>query len=232
VDFAASRNFLKYAELRTICCCSTCGACWLAFFDFGCGHYQAVESGYNSLQSSKPAASLSLMSKSYLLWALIGMIGYSVTATMVKLATESGRFSSYFVLMISSAMVVTTSTTITILRGDIKAFSRENLASADGMFALCAGVALVVAVVFYFLALSEGPTSIVVPIYGMFIVGGAVLGLVFLHEPFTLRKGLGIFLAAVSVYLIAGSHAPMTQPKPKAAVSVHNLSFRENDDGS
>ena len=136
------------------------------------------------------------------------MIGYSVTATMVKLATQSGRFSSYFVLMISSAMVVTTSTVITILRGDIKTFSRDNLVSADGIFALSAGVALVIAVVFYFLALSEGPTSIVVPIYGMFIVGGAVLGLVFLHEPLTLRKALGILLAAISIYLIASQPAP------------------------
>jgi bacterial/archaeal transporter family protein len=135
------------------------------------------------------------------------MIGYSVTATLVKLATQSGRFSSYFVLMISSAMVVATSTTITILRGDMKAFSRDNLASGDGVLVLGAGVALVIAVVFYFLALSEGPTSIVVPIYGMFIVGGAVLGLVFLHEPFTLRKALGIFLAAASIYLIAGHPA-------------------------
>src|SRR5438034_11818463 len=99
------------------------------------------------------------MSKSYLLWAAIGMIGYSVTALLVKLATQSGRFSSYFVLMISSAMVVATSTTITILRGDMKTFSRENLAGADGMFVFGAGVALVSAVVFYFLALSEGPTS-------------------------------------------------------------------------
>jgi len=148
------------------------------------------------------------MSKSYLLWALIGMIGYSMTAMLVKLATQSGRFSSYFVLMISSAMVVATSTTVTILRGDIKAFSRENLASGDGMAALGAGVALVVAVVFYFLALSQGPTSVVVPIYGTFIVGGAVLGLVFLHEPFTFRKALGILLAAVSIYLIAGNPGP------------------------
>jgi transporter family protein len=131
------------------------------------------------------------MSKSYLLWAVIGMIGYSVTATLVKLATQSGRFSSYFVLMISSAMVVATSTTITILRGDMKTFSRDNLASADGMLVLGAGVALVIAVVFY----------------GMFIVGGAVLGLVFLHEPLTFRKALGILLAAVSIYLIAGHPA-------------------------
>jgi transporter family protein len=148
------------------------------------------------------------MSKSYLLWAGIGMIGYSVTALLVKLATQSGRFSSYFVLMVSSAMVVATSTTITVLRGDMRAFSRDNFGSTDGLFALGTGVALVVAVVFYFLALSEGPASVVVPIYGMFIVGGAVLGLLFLHEPFTLRKGLGILLAAISVYLIAGHSAP------------------------
>jgi bacterial/archaeal transporter family protein len=148
------------------------------------------------------------MSKSYLVWAGIGMIGYSVTALLVKLATQSGRFSSYFVLMVSSAMVVATSTTITVLRGDMRAFSRNNFGSTDGLFALGTGVALVVAVVFYFLALSEGPASVVVPIYGMFIVGGAVLGLLFLHEPFTLRKGLGILLAAISVYLIAGHSAP------------------------
>ena len=136
------------------------------------------------------------------------MIGYSVTALLVKLATQSGRFSSYFVLMISSAMVVITSTTITFLRGEMKTLSRENLVSVDGVFVLGTGVALVVAVVFYFLALGEGPASVVVPIYGMFIVGGAVLGLFFLHEPFTLRKLLGIILAAISIYLIAGHPAP------------------------
>ncbi len=159
------------------------------------------------LQCANPTASLSVMSKSYLLWAVIGMIGYSVTALLVKLATQSGRFSSFFVLMVASVMV-TTSTTITFLRGDMKAFSWNNLASGEGMFALGSGVALVIAVVFYFLALSEGPASVVVPIYGMFIIGGAVLGLVFLHEPLTLRKGLGILLAVVSIYLIAGHPSP------------------------
>jgi bacterial/archaeal transporter family protein len=136
------------------------------------------------------------------------MIGYSVTALLVKLATQSGRFSSFFVLMIASGIVVTTSTIITFLRGDMKAFSLNNLTSSDGVIALGTGVALVVAVVFYFLALSEGPVSVVVPIFGMFIIGGAVLGLIFLHEPLTLRKALGIILAVVSSYLIAGHPGP------------------------
>ena len=132
------------------------------------------------------------------------MLGYSFTALLVKLATTSGRFSGFFVLMIASGMVVTTSATITLLRGEMKAFSWNNLATTDGAFVFGAGIALVVAVVAYFLALSIGPTSVVVPLYGMFIVGGAVLGLVFLHEPLTLRKTIGILLAIASIYLIAG----------------------------
>jgi drug/metabolite transporter (DMT)-like permease len=37
----------------------------------------------------------------------------------------------------------------------------------------------------------------------MFIVGGAVLGILFLHEPLTLRKAAGIGLAIISIFLIA-----------------------------
>ena len=65
-----------------------------------------------------------------------------------------------------------------------------------------AGVA-VIAVVFYFLALSEGPTSIVVP-WTVGIVGGAVLGLSFPARTAHLAEGSWILLAAVSIYLIAG----------------------------
>ncbi len=39
----------------------------------------------------------------------------------------------------------------------------------------------------------------------MLIVGGATLGLIFLHEPVTLRKTLGILLVIASIYLIAGN---------------------------
>lgn len=148
------------------------------------------------------------MNKSYLLWAFVGMVGYSFVALLVKLATTSGRFSGFFVLMISASMVVITSATITLLRGEMKAFSWNNLATADGAFLLGTGIALVIAVVSYFFALSEGPASVVVPIFGMFIVGGAMLGLLFLHEPLTLRKAIGILLAIASIYLIAGHQKP------------------------
>ncbi len=145
-----------------------------------------------------------MMNKSYLLWAFVGMVGYSFVALLVKLATASGRFSGFFVLMVSASMVVISSATIAFVRGELKAFSWNNLVTIDGAFLLSTAVALVIAVVSYFFALSEGPASIVVPIFGMFIVGGAVLGLLFLHEPLTLRKAIGILLAIASIYLIAG----------------------------
>ena len=149
-----------------------------------------------------------MINKSYLLWAFVGMVGYSFVALLVKLATASGRFSGFFVLMMSASMVVISSATIASLRGEMKALSWNNLATADGAFLLGTGVALVIAVVSYFFALSEGPASVVVPIFGMFIVGGAVLGLLFLHEPLTIRKAIGILLAIASIYLIAGQQKP------------------------
>ena len=148
------------------------------------------------------------MSKSYLFWAFLGMIGYSLTALLVKLAMRSSRFSSFFVLMIASGMVVTTATIITFARDDIKAFNWDDLATVDGAFAIGTGIALTTAVASYFLALSMGPASVVVPLYGMFIIGGAVLGIIFLHEPLTLRKTFGILLAIASIYLIAGQQKP------------------------
>ena len=47
-------------------------------------------------------------------------------------------------------------------------------------WAIAGGLALTVAVTSLFHALSLGPANVVVPIYGMFIVGGSLLGVLFL----------------------------------------------------
>jgi len=48
-----------------------------------------------------------------------------------------------------------------------------------------------------------GPASVVVPMYGMFIVGGAVLGLLVLGEPLSWSKSIGLVLAVGTLVLIA-----------------------------
>jgi transporter family protein len=143
----------------------------------------------------------------YVAWALTGMVGYSFTTLLVKLATRSGRFSSFLVLAIASALVMATAVCIVLVRGDLGRLGAKDFLSPSAGFAYATGVALTVAVVSLFRALSLGPASTVVPIYGMFIVGGALLAVLFLGEPLSARKLLGIALAVVSIFLIAGNSA-------------------------
>jgi len=89
-----------------------------------------------------------------------------------------------------------------------QALHPRDFASPSALLSYGAGIALAIAVTALFRALSLGPASIVVPIYGMFIVGGAVLGILFLDEPANPRKLLGIGLAVVSIFLIATSAKP------------------------
>jgi bacterial/archaeal transporter family protein len=139
----------------------------------------------------------------YITWALIGMVGYSFTTFWVKFATKSGQFSSFLVLAIASVIVFASAVSITLLRGDLQRVSAKDFLSPSAGFAYATGIALAIAVMSLFRALSLGPASVVVPIYGMFIIGGAMLGILFLHEPLTARKAAGIGLAIVSIFLMA-----------------------------
>jgi hypothetical protein len=69
------------------------------------------------------------------------------------------------------------------------------LSSPAGAWSLTAGVALSIAVTSLFRALELGPASVVVPIYGMFVVGGFILGVVLLGETITFPKAVGLVAA-------------------------------------
>ena len=143
----------------------------------------------------------------YIGWALLGMVGYSLTTLFVKLATRGGQLSSFVVLAISTSIVFVSVLAICFVRGEVATLQARDLRGPSAWLAGAAGIALTIAVASLFRALSLGPASVVVPLYGMFIVGGAILGMIFLREPVTLRKLLGIALAVASVYLIAGNPA-------------------------
>ena len=139
----------------------------------------------------------------HIAWALIGMVGYSFTTLLVKLATRSGQFSSFLVLAIACVITLASAVAVTLVRGDLRHVSAKDFLSPSAWFTYATGIALTVAVMSLFRALSLGPASVVVPIYGMFIVGGSILGTVFLHEALTIRKFVGISLAAISIFLLA-----------------------------
>lgn len=136
----------------------------------------------------------------HITWAFIAMVGYSFVFLFAKLAMSDGHLPPFTVMTISVVIVAVVSIVVTVLTGE---WGVDSYLSQHALFTYMAGVALALAVVGYFIALSKGPASVVVPIYGLFIVGGAVLGVVALGEPVTVKKLLGIGFACVSVILIA-----------------------------
>jgi transporter family protein len=160
---------------------------------------------FNRLKQPLFFVTLNPMLRSCVFWALVGMVGYSLTTLFMKLAIRDGRFTSYVVLVIASGMTTLTAVVMLILRDDLKGITVSDFITPAGFWAFATGAGMAVGVSALFRGLALGPASVVVPIYCMFSAGGAFLGLVFLHEPVTVRKILGIALAAVSVYLIAGN---------------------------
>lgn len=134
----------------------------------------------------------------YLLWALLAMVCYSFAFLFMKIAMRG--LPMFTVMPLAVITLALGSTTVAALCGD---WTVPSLTSRSVHFSLAAGLCLAGAVVGYFRALSTGPVSIVVPVFGMFLVGGALLGIVVLGEAVTARKVLGIAFGAVAIILIA-----------------------------
>lgn len=132
----------------------------------------------------------------YLGWALLALVCYALVAPLVSVATSE----------IPSDVVVATTNTILVVAaiGLLAATDvpvREYLTHDAAPFMYAAGILLAIAIIAYYRALAAGPVSVVVPIFGMFIVFSSIVGFVALDEPLTLRKGAGIVLAAVAIWL-------------------------------
>ena len=142
------------------------------------------------------------MAQSYVLWALLGMAGYSFMTLFVKLAERSGEVSTYMVTAVSTTIVSLVAIAIVALRGELKPLLLQ-LDQAPLLWATAGGIALSVAVLSLFHALSLGPANVVVPIYGMFIVGGSLLGILVLGEPTPWHKIAGLAAAVIGIVLVA-----------------------------
>jgi transporter family protein len=143
------------------------------------------------------------MTMDYIAWALLGMAGYSAVTLFVKLATRTGEFTAFTVLAVATMIVVVAALGNAIAQGGFAGKTAADFARPGALYSYAAGIALTIAVGSLFKGLSLGPASVVVPIYGMFILGGTILGVVFLSEPMTFRKGLGLLIAIAGVYLVA-----------------------------
>jgi transporter family protein len=132
----------------------------------------------------------------YLLWAVIALAAYSMVPPLSKLASE--RIPIMVVALVANALITIVNLGVVLYLED---GSIPSLPSTHAVYALAAGAFLTVGVLSYFYALSIGPVSVVTPIFGLFLVGSAVVGMVALDEPVTVRKLAGLGFAGLAVYL-------------------------------
>jgi transporter family protein len=132
----------------------------------------------------------------YLLWALLGLLAYTFVAPLMSIATT--EVPSNVAVIISNSMLVVAALAVV-------AFSREPvveyLTHPDAPYMYAAGICLAVGILAYYRALSMGPVSVVVPVFGMFIVTSSIIGFIALDEAITARKLTGIAFAVLAVYL-------------------------------
>jgi transporter family protein len=134
----------------------------------------------------------------YLWWAVLALAGYTLVAPLVKLATA--EMPGDVALLVANSMLVVGAVAV-VLVSDTPVV--PYLTDPHAVYAYAAGVCLTVGILAYYRALAAGPVSVVVPIFGLFIVTSSVVGIVALEESLTARKAAGVAFAVLAVYLTA-----------------------------
>ncbi|KAB1188681.1 MULTISPECIES: EamA family transporter [Haloferax] len=137
----------------------------------------------------------------YISWAVIALAAYSLVAPLMKVATTGqGKIPSDVAALIANGILVTATIGVIVVSGQSVS---DSVVSPKLPYVLVAGVCLAVGILSYYRALSLGPVSIVAPIFGMFLAVSALVGIVALGEPVTIRKVAGILLAVLAVFLVS-----------------------------
>lgn len=132
----------------------------------------------------------------YLIWAAVALVAYGLVAPLVSFASE--EIPTEAAVVFPNVILVVIAIAIALNQGvDLVGY----LDHPRAPYLYAGGLLLGVGITSYYRALSLGPVSSVVPIYGMFIVLASVIGFVVLDEAFSLQKALSILLGIAAIYL-------------------------------
>ncbi len=132
---------------------------------------------------------------SHIVFALIAMVGFGITALMYKLASRSLDAVSvaFFTLVVNVFVVMT-----------IWLFWPNKEISLSGLkFAVIAGVVAGISSVAYILSIKLGNLSVTTTIRGLFFGVTVILAVVFLRESITMAKVAGVLLSIISIFLLS-----------------------------
>ncbi|MGQ3411819.1 EamA family transporter [Natrinema sp. LN54] len=135
----------------------------------------------------------------YLVWVLVALVAYGLMAPLTSVVTSDVPPA---VALFLSTTIFLGLTTVVLVATETGSLADVTTPSAGIVYV--AGLFLSSGILAYYQALERGPVSVVVPIYGLFIVGSSIMGILFLGEELTATRGAGIVVAAIAIYLAAG----------------------------
>ena len=135
---------------------------------------------------------------SYVGWAVVAMVSYGVTAVFLKVSLR--HFPPEVALVITNSILVATGLGLVIFRG--QSIPEYINFGWPTMAIVLAGATLSVSIVSYYLALSRGPATAVVPIFAMSFAVASILSIVFLGEGIKVTRVTGMALGAAAIVLL------------------------------
>jgi bacterial/archaeal transporter family protein len=130
----------------------------------------------------------------YRIYCLIALLGWGIWGYWAKVLTKNMNMT--LLIFFASILPVVLITIYTITATRIR-FDRFVVP------ALLIGLISSAATIAFYLALSKGPASVVIPFTGLYFVIPAFLGFVFLKEPLNLTRILGLILAVIAIALFS-----------------------------
>jgi len=137
----------------------------------------------------------------YLQWSVLALLAYSAVAPLVGFATTGDpKIPSFVAALVTNGILLVATVAVVLFEGRSPA---TFLGHPKAPYLYLAGLFLAVGILAYYRALSLGPVSAVVPVFGTFLVISSVVGILFLNESLTLRKVAGIGCAMLGIYLVS-----------------------------
>lgn len=134
----------------------------------------------------------------YLVLAIVALIGYTFVPPLMSLATQDVP-SDVATFGVASMLAVTSLALSLVSREPVL----QHLTSPSGTYVVLAGGFLTVSILAFFRALSAGPVSVVVPVFGLFLVTSSLVGVLILGEDLTLPKIAGSSLALLAIIVLS-----------------------------
>ncbi len=134
----------------------------------------------------------------YLFWVAIALAAYGLMPPLTSVVTSA--IPPAIALFLATAVFLALALVVLLATGTA---DPAYATTPEAGYVYVAGGFLAVGILAYYSALETGPVSVVVPIYGLFIVGSSVVGIAFLDEELTVTRAAGIAVAVLAIYLAA-----------------------------